>query len=112
MGRMPPSDSSLEELSSTLSAMKSTGEVGNFLVDLCTPAELRSLAERWRVAKLVDGGLPYREINERTGVSTATITRVARAIQQGMGGYRRALDKKQRHSTKTLKRTTARKEIR
>jgi uncharacterized protein YerC len=44
------------------------------------------------VARLVREGIPYREIHDRTGVSTATITRVARALTQGTGGYRRMLD--------------------
>lgn len=64
-----------------------------FFVDLCTPQELASMAERWRVAQLVAREVPYRAISEETGVSTATITRVARAITYGSGGYQRALER-------------------
>ena len=56
-----------------------------FLEDLCTPAEIDAMAERWRVAKLVDRNIPYRRIHELTGVSTATITRVARSLTYGKG---------------------------
>ena len=65
-----------------------------FLVDLCTPAEIRTLAERWHVARLLDQtDLSYRNIHEATGVSTTTIVRVARFLkQEPHQGYRSALD--------------------
>ncbi len=64
------------------------------LTDLCTPAEIRTLAERWHVARLLDGSdLSYREIHDATGVSTTTIVRVARFLkQEPHQGYRRAID--------------------
>ena len=64
------------------------------LLDLCTPAEIRTLAERWHVARLLDGtDLSYRDIHEATGVSTTTIVRVARFLRQEPNlGYRRAID--------------------
>jgi len=64
------------------------------LLDLCTPAEIRTLAERWHVARLLDGtDLSYREIHDRTGVSTTTIVRVGRFLRQEPNqGYRRAID--------------------
>jgi TrpR-related protein YerC/YecD len=69
-------------------------EMGRLLVDLCTPAEIRTLAERWHVARLLDGtDLSYRDIHDATGVSTTTIVRVARFLRQEPNqGYRRALD--------------------
>ena len=52
------------------------------LIDLCTPAEVRTLAERWHIARLLDrGDLSYREIHDATGVSTTTIVRVARFLK-------------------------------
>jgi TrpR-related protein YerC/YecD len=62
-----------------------------FLTDLCTPAEIAAMADRWAVARRLDKGIPYRQIQQETKVSTATITRVARALNHGEGGYRRAL---------------------
>ena len=65
------------------------------LLDLCTPAEIRTLAERWHVARLLDGtDLTYRKIHDATGVSTTTIVRVARFLKQEQNqGYRQAIDK-------------------
>lgn len=62
-----------------------------FLNDLCTPAELAAMIDRWRIVPLIAEGVPYRQIHERTGVSVTTIGRVARALDYGAGGYRAAL---------------------
>jgi len=68
--------------------------MARLLTDLCTPSEIRTLAERWQVARLLDEtSLSYREIHEATGVSTTTVVRVARFLkQEPHEGYRRALD--------------------
>lgn len=70
-------------------------EMAALLADLCTPAEVRALAERWQVARLLDTtSLSYREIHDLTGVSTTTIVRVARFLRQESHlGYRTALDR-------------------
>ncbi len=64
-------------------------EMYNFLHDLCTPAEMKSMNERLDVAiMLTSGKYSYREIHEKTGVSIATITRVARFLfHENYGGY-------------------------
>jgi TrpR-related protein YerC/YecD len=69
-------------------------EMTRLLTDLCTPAEIRTLAERWHVARLLDGTkLSYRDIHDATGVSTTTIVRVARFLrQEPHRGYRAAID--------------------
>ncbi len=84
-----------DALSEALLLVRSPSEVRAFLEDLCTPAEIRTMAERWHVAGLLDEGkLTYREIHEATGVSTTTIVRVARFLRQGdNGGYRVLLDR-------------------
>jgi TrpR-related protein YerC/YecD len=75
-------------------ALKTEAECESFFADLCTPAELDALSGRWKVARLLDRGIPYREISEKTGISTATVTRVARCLTYGTdGGYRRLLDR-------------------
>ena len=62
---------------------QSPEEMARLLADLCTPAEVRTLAERWHVARLLDEtDLTYRDIHEATGVSTTTIVRVARFLKQ------------------------------
>ena len=89
------------ELFHALLSLKTPEECARFLKDVTTPAELRALSERWHVARLLDeGNLSYREIHDATGVSTTTITRVARFLSHEVNqGYRLVLDrlKKQRH---------------
>ncbi len=83
----------LRELCQALLALESVDECRRFLTDLCTPGELTALADRLQVARLIEDGVPYRRIYEKTGVSTATVTRVARALSYGEGGYRAVLGK-------------------
>ena len=84
----------IDELAEALVVLRSPGEARALLADLCTPAEVHTLAERWHVARLLDvGKLTYREIHDATGVSTTTIVRVARFLRQEVnGGYRILLD--------------------
>ncbi|HEX8468537.1 MAG TPA: YerC/YecD family TrpR-related protein [Allosphingosinicella sp.] len=84
----------IADLCSALLAPGNAPEMERLLQDLCTPAEIRTLAERWHVARLLDGtGLSYREIHDATGVSTTTVVRVARFLREERnGGYRRAID--------------------
>lgn len=74
-------------LCAALLTLRSVEEVRAFFVDLCTPAELQALADRWSVVPLLQQGLPYREIHKLTGVSVTTIGRVARCLVTGNGGY-------------------------
>lgn len=82
----------LNDLCEAFAALREADDFRAFLLDLCTPAELEALVDRWRVVNLLVEGLPYREINSRTGVSVTTVGRVARFLEQGNGGYRAALD--------------------
>jgi TrpR-related protein YerC/YecD len=68
--------------------LKTVAECRSFFRDLCTPAELQAMADRWAVVELLEHGLPYREIHRRTGVSVTTVGRVARYLVAGNGGYR------------------------
>jgi TrpR-related protein YerC/YecD len=85
----------IDALAAALAALRTPAEARALLADLCTPAEVHSLAERWHVAGLLDAGeLTYREIHEATGVSTTTIVRVARFLkQEDNRGYRLLLDR-------------------
>lgn len=94
----PRASQPVDELYRVVLALKSLEECQRFFADLCTPAELEALGDRWAVAGLVDEGIPYREIHDRTGVSTATVTRVGRSLTHGEGGYRTALDRLARSS--------------
>ncbi len=74
-------------LYAALLSLKSTAEMAAFLSDLCTPAELEVLIDRWRVVPYLQEGLSYRQIHALTAVSITTIGRVARYLNQGSGGY-------------------------
>ena len=78
-------------------SLRSVDECRNFFKDLCTPAELQALVDRWQVVELLQQGLPYRKIHDLTGVSVTTIGRVARFLTDGFGGYQVAIERKQHH---------------
>jgi len=82
-------------LANALLTLQTPEDIAAFLDDLCTPSEIRAFAERFRVAQLLDqGDASYREISERTGASTTTVTRVARFLRDmPHQGYRRVLDR-------------------
>ena len=73
--------------------MQSRDEILNLLNDLCTPAELEAITDRWWVLQLLQEKIPYRQISDRTGVSVTTIGRVARYWREGAGGYQLALER-------------------
>ncbi len=87
-------------LAKALLSLPNDQSVLALLDDLCTPAELEAIVDRWRVALLLDEGRPYREIHDLTGVSVTTVGRVARFVQQGAGGYRQAIECLQQKSTR------------
>jgi TrpR-related protein YerC/YecD len=64
-------------------------ECYEFFQDLCTVSELRSMEQRFEVASLLNDGMIYNEILERTGASSATISRVNRSLSYGAGAYER-----------------------
>ncbi len=78
--------------------LKTVDECRAFFRDLCTPAELQAIADRWAVVEWLQKGLPYREIHRLTGVSVTTIGRVARYLSDGNGGYSLAVARQQRHA--------------
>jgi TrpR-related protein YerC/YecD len=82
-----------EALLDAILALEDRDEAERFFRDLCTLSELRDMAQRWAVVRLLDGGKHYAEISRETGASTATITRIASWLRHGEGGYRLLLDR-------------------
>jgi TrpR-related protein YerC/YecD len=80
-----------EELFDAVLKLKTTDECRAFFQDLCTPAELQAMKDRWSVAEWLAEGRTYREIHDLTGVSVTTIGRVARYLSAGSGGYQTIL---------------------
>jgi TrpR-related protein YerC/YecD len=91
-------EADLDGLSRALAALNRPEDVRAFLEDLCTPAELEAMSDRWKVVPLLLEGVPYREIHERTLVSVTTIGRVARTLEYGAGGYAAAVRRLRRQS--------------
>jgi TrpR-related protein YerC/YecD len=77
-----------DELFDAFLELQTRGEARSFFYDLCTPTELEGLVDRWRVAQMLVQKTPYRKIAEETNVSTATIVRVARFLNNGFDGYK------------------------
>lgn len=72
--------------------LENTEDAYRFFEDICTIAEVKSMAQRLEVAVLLREGVTYQEIARRTGASSATISRVNRALHYGADGYSRILD--------------------
>lgn len=76
-----------------ITSLRTVAECRAYFRDLCTPAELQALVDRWQVVELLEQGLTYRQIHDVTGVSVTTVGRVARYLTDGFGGYRTAIDR-------------------
>ena len=77
----------LDALFAAILSLKNEEECYLFFEDLCTPTELQAMEQRYQVAQYLDSGLIYNDILEKTGASSATISRVNRSLQYGNGGY-------------------------
>lgn len=86
-------DAHMDELFQGILSLTSIEECYNFFEDLCTITELRAMAQRFQVAKMLDEGQIYSDIVKETGASTATISRVNKCLIYGTDGYRMVLDR-------------------
>ncbi len=82
-----------KELFESILSLKTVKECELFFDDLCTVSELNTLSQRISVAKMLRQNMVYSDIAAKTGASSATISRVARCINYGDGGYNIALDR-------------------
>ncbi len=85
-------DAAFDDLVLALQSLREPADLRAMLIDLCTPAELEAMADRWQVVPLLLRGVPYRDIHQQTGVSVTTVGRVARCLTHGAGGYRKAAE--------------------
>ena len=79
------------ELIGALLAVNDEREMARFLRDLLTTAELDEISKRWLAARMLNDGESYRTIISRTGLSSTTVARISKWLQDGAGGYRQAL---------------------
>ena len=82
-----------ENMYKAILTLETVEEVMHFFDDLCTVSELQAMEQRFQVAVLLNEGLIYNDILERTGASSATISRVNRSLQYGAGGYALAFER-------------------
>jgi TrpR-related protein YerC/YecD len=80
-----------DSLYETILLLNDLEECKKFFEDLCTVAELRAMEQRFEVALLLDDGMIYNDILDRTGASSATISRVNRSLHYGSDGYQQVL---------------------
>ncbi|MBE3101792.1 MAG: hypothetical protein IMZ47_05925 [Firmicutes bacterium] len=86
-------DEQVDQLFEAILCLNDREECYRFFEDICTINEIKSLAQRLEVAMMLRGKKTYHEIAEKTGASTATISRVNRALIYGADGYNLILDK-------------------
>ena len=84
---------STDELCRALLSLKSQEECYAFLEDICTIKETLDISQRLAVASLLDEGESYADIREKTGASTATISRISKCYEYGTGGYKTIIDR-------------------
>lgn len=88
-----------ESLFEAVLSLKNTREAERFFRDLCTLSEIEEMTERWKIARLLDEGFTYRDISDKAGVSTTTVSRVATWLKYGKSGYKLALQRMAHHSS-------------
>ncbi len=82
-----------EKFFSAILNLESKEECYRFFEDICTIKEIQDMSQRLEVAKLLDEGKSYQDILAKTGVSTATISRVNKCLNYGSGGYKESISK-------------------
>lgn len=83
----------MRQLFLAMLSLETVEECEAFFEDICTIKELQDLSQRLAVAKMLYGGEKYQTIEEETGASTATISRVNKCLNYGSGGYRAVLER-------------------
>lgn len=84
-------DAETDELFKAMLSLRNLEECYRFFEDICTVGEIKSMAQRLAVAQMLEGDYTYGDIAEKTGASTATISRVKRCLNYGADGYKLVL---------------------
>ncbi len=92
-------DDTTDKLFEAILLLNGMDECYNFFEDICTVSEIKAMAQRLEVAKMLKEGHTYTDISEKTGASTATISRVNRCLNYGADGYRTILERLERKGT-------------
>ena len=96
-------DKKAERLVNAILALKNADETKRFLRDLMTPREINEFANRFEAASLLSKDVQYNAITEDTGLSSATIARIAKWLNGSLGGYRLILSRLNHHTPPKLR---------
>ncbi len=86
-------DKYVDGLFDALLTMETQEDLYCFFEDLCTVSEIKAMAQRFEVAKMLENGVIYTEIEQKTGASSATISRVNKCLNYGADGYKTAIER-------------------
>lgn len=86
-------DPLIDNLFEAILLLENEEDCYRFFEDICTIAELKALAQRLEVAKMLEQDVTYGSIAEQTGASTATISRVKKSLNYGADGYKAVLQR-------------------
>lgn len=89
-------NSDVKDLFTAFSKIDTPKEREIFFHDLLSPEEMKDIARRWKVAKMLDSGTSFAEIEEKTGMSSTTIARISKWMKDGYGGYQTMIDKEKK----------------
>ena len=95
----------INSLVEALLTLKNQAEMKKFLRDLLTETEINEFARRWQAAQMLDQKIPYAIIVKKTGLSSTTVARISKWLQNGAGGYRLLLAKLNHHRNSALMET-------
>ncbi len=94
----------INSLISAILALKNNKEAKYFLRDLLTEAELEDFSKRWQAARMLDKNMPYVDIIKKTGLSSTTVARISKWLNNGTGGYRLMLNRLHHHNPTLVER--------
>jgi TrpR-related protein YerC/YecD len=89
-------DQDIESLFQAILKLRNVSECESYFRDLLTIPEIKTFAMRWKVARMLDAGQTYEEIEKQTGMSSTTIARINRWLEYGEGGYKLLLKRTKR----------------
>ena len=90
----------MDKLFEAILTLENVDECYKFFEDALTVKEILDIAQRLKAAKMLNAGRSYVEVCAETGMSTATISRVSKALERGRGGYRLVIDRAKEEGTK------------
>lgn len=87
-------DEDTDILFETISSIKNEKDCMDFFIDLCTIKEIKEMSKRFKAAILLSKGYSFKDIINKTGLSSATLSRVNKSLQYGSGGYEKQIKKR------------------